>query len=183
MKNQNNAKIMKNEWDHTSTVFGCYCDAQNVSNSTAATTTPWPLTHTITFFNFLTWVCDSARPISILPPFLSLSLPLSNNWLSFFSYYKIVFTLYWSKQEWPPHRLIYLNNSSSVSGTVWKGMRVVTVLEEVCYWGWVFRFQRLLPFRMFLWLVSVSQDVSSLLLLWCRGYLSAAMLYHDGHWL
>lgn len=83
----------------------------------------------------------------------------------------------------PPHRLIYLNNSSSISGTVWKGMRVVTVLEEVCYWGWVFRFQRLLPFRMFLWLVSVSQDVSSLLLLWCRGYLSAAILYHDGHWL
>lgn len=27
----------------------------------------------------------------------------------------------------PPHWLIYLNTSSSVSGTVWKGMRVVTV--------------------------------------------------------
>ena len=39
------------------------------------------------------------------------------------------------------HGLIYLKACSPVGGTFWEGLRGVALLEEVCHWKQVLRFQ------------------------------------------
>ena len=44
-----------------------------------------------------------------------------------------------------PHRLIYLKVEPLVNKFVWEGLGGVVLLEKVCHWGWVLRFQKLTP--------------------------------------
>lgn len=41
-----------------------------------------------------------------------------------------------------PHRLLYLNTLSPVGVNVGEGLGCVALLEEVCHWGWILRFQK-----------------------------------------
>ena len=65
----------------------------------------------------------------------------------------------------------FLNTCSSVGGTVWEGLGVMTLLKEVCYWVWALIFQKANPLPVFLFFYHLheDQDGSSQLQLQCDG--------------
>jgi hypothetical protein len=44
-----------------------------------------------------------------------------------------------------PHRLICSNVWFPVGGTLWEGLGVVALIEEVRHWGWASRSKKSLP--------------------------------------
>jgi hypothetical protein len=61
--------------------------------------------------------------------------------------------------------------------TIWEGLRGVALLEEVCYWRWVLRFQKLMPFLVSsLCFMLANKDINSHLMLQSHACLTSAML-------